>query len=99
MRSYKNIEIKDNESYKIVWESRRGVVAVNRLLVLLSLIISPIVVYLWGWLLMPVVLVFCYIFSIINSVRAANKVKNIHGLSHSEQEGIWNKIKSSIARR
>ena len=94
----KNIEIKDNISCKVVWESRRGVVAINRLLVFLSLIISPIAVYLWGWLSIPVVLVFCYILSITNSVRAANKVKNTHSLPHSEQEEIWNKIKSSIAR-
>ena len=98
MRNYKNIEIKNNVSYKVVWKSRIGVVAINRLLVFISFIISPIVVYLWGWISIPVVLVFCYIFSIINSVRAANKVKNIHGLSHSEQEEIWNNIKSSIAR-
>ncbi len=96
MKNNRIIEFKLNKQQKIIAESRNGVVTMNRIFVFASTFISSLLLFVfngaWYWIF-PIFIT-GYIFSIIYSYSAANRVKNITDLSHGEQAVMWYNIKS-----
>ena len=89
-------EFKLDEQQKIIVESRNRVINMNRIFVFASISISLLILFVfndvWYWIF-PVFIT-GYIFSIIYSYNASNRVKNITDLSHGEQAVMWYQIKA-----
>ena len=66
----------------------------NRIILFASISIASIFIFKWDWFSALLVFAIGYILSILNSVRASNRVKNITGLSYAKQAEIWSKLKA-----
>jgi hypothetical protein len=94
MNSNKKPELKYNEQQTIVAESRNRVIIMNRILIFTVISVALIFMSNEDWFSVLLVFVIGYILSVINSIRASNRVKNIIGISHAEQAEIWSKLKA-----
>ena len=96
MKNNRITEFKLGEQQKIIVESRNRVITMNRIIVFASISISFLILFVfndaWYWIF-PIFIT-GYIFSIIYSYNASNRVKNITDLSHGEQAVMWYQIKS-----
>ena len=96
MKNNKITEFKLSEQQKIIAKSRNGVISMNRIFMFASISISLLLLFLfsgtWYWIF-PI-FISGYIFSIINSYNASNRVKKATDLSHGEQAVMWYNIKA-----
>ena len=94
MNSTKKQELKYNKQHTMIVKSRNGVIIMNRIILLASISIALVFIFKRNWISVLLVFAISYILSIINSVRASYRVKNITGLSHAEQSEIWSELKA-----
>jgi hypothetical protein len=88
----------DKQIQTIVVRYRNRVVTVNRLITIVGIICCIVAVIFIGWVSIVAIAATSWVLSIINSIRVSNKIRELTGLSHSEQAVIWSKVKT-IARK
>ena len=90
----------DKQIQTIVVRYRNRVVTVNRLITIVGILCCIIAVIFvgWAWLFIVAIAATCWALSIVNSMRVSNKIRELTGLSHSEQAVILSKVKT-IARK
>ena len=88
-----------NRIQTIVIRYRNRVVTVNRLITIVGIICCIVAAIFVGWLSIVAIAATCWALSIVNSIRASNKIRKLTGLSHSEQAVIWSKVKTIAIKR
>ncbi len=88
----------DKQIQTIVVRYRNRVVTVNRLITIVGIIFCIVAVIFIGWVSIVAIAATSWVLSIVNSIRVSNKIRELTGLSHSEQAAIWSKVKA-IARK
>ena len=93
-------EQNDKQIQTIVVRYRNRVVTVNLLITIVGILCCIVTVIFVGWVWVSIVAIAatCWALSIVNSIRVSNKIRDLTGLSHSEQAVIWNEVKI-IARK
>jgi hypothetical protein len=91
-----NLIIDDGEKTKIVIEHRLGVMKAGRFIWLLIISLSIWGIYSEQYHLILIALSVGWFSMFLLSIHAANKVKELTGMSHSTQAELWSYYKGNL---
>ena len=89
----------DKQIQTIVVRYRNRVITVNRLITIVGILCCIVALIFVGWASIVPIAATCWALSIVNSIRESNKIRELTGLSHSEQAVIWSKVKTIAGKR